>query len=360
MNIPQIMGLRFTTPLTEQKTQNNNTPRFGLKMTKPLSQDTVSFGATAKMLTSRTEGISLQVARGVNKAAEPMQEKIKKFLNGLIGDMVATDLNPKNPIWKICDRVKTPRSIVEKSATRQYNCRSEVLDFMTDLNGAKIVMRDGRKKYVEKVLTRFLKPIEKGEIELIEIENKRPMTTAKMKRSAKEQYDYASIDFLEKMQRTQEEKWETLNLKERRTVRFDMNDLTDMNYSAIHFLFKFPEEPRPFELTLMGKDVNELKDLDDKLFKILNNKEVDRKYKPLKDLVAPLMEPGNKEYLEKFNQYRGEAFLYQREKEPNAFIGNSNVPSYFLPLRANIPPEFDLNNLNRIMLECEKPAKKKK
>ena len=72
------------------------------------------------------------------------------------------------------------------------------------------------------------------------------------------------------------------------------------------------------------------------------------------------MEPGNKEYLEKFNQYRGEAFLYQREKEPNAFIGNSNVPSYFLPLRANIPPEFDLNNLNRIMLECEKPAKKKK
>ena len=62
MNIPQIMGLRFTTPLTEQKTQNNNTPRFGLKMTKPLSQDTVSFGATAKMLTSRTEGISLQVA----------------------------------------------------------------------------------------------------------------------------------------------------------------------------------------------------------------------------------------------------------------------------------------------------------
>ncbi len=359
MNIPQIMGLRFTPQVSENRVKNNSC-NYGLTMTKPLAYDTVSFGATAKMLNSRTEGISLQVARNVSKAAEPMQEKIQKFMNGLFGDLVATELNPKNPVLKICGRVKTPKSIVEKSATRQYNCKAEVLDFMTDLNGAKIVFRDGRKKVVEKVLSRFLQPIEKGEIELIEIENKRPKATLKMKRSAKEQYDYASIDFLEKLQRAQEEKWESLGAREERLVRFDMSDITDINYPAIHFLLKFPEELRPFELMVMGKDVNDIKELDDKLFKILNNKDIDKKYKPLVDVVKPLMEPGNQQYLEKMNQYRGDAFLFQREKEPNAFVGALDTPPYFLPLKYNLPPVYDLNNLYRIMIECEHAGKKKK
>lgn len=366
MNIPKIIGLRaFQT--TNNSGSNNKTvsypnTNYGLTMPRALSKDTVSFGATAKMLQSRAMGgVSLGVARSISKAAEPMQEKIETFMNRLFGDLVATQLNPKLPVFKLCGRVKTPKSIVEKSATRQYNCKAEVLDFMTDLNGAKIVMRDGRKKTVEKLLSRFFPAIEKGEIELIEIENKRPKTTEKMKRTAKEQYDYASIDFLEKMQRVQEEKWESLGLREKRRVRFDMNDITEVNYSAIHFLFKFPGEPRPFELMLMGKDVHDLKELDDKLFKILNNKDIDKKYKPLVDIVKPLNEPGNKEYLEKFNQYRGEAFIFQREKDPNVFVDlSSDTPAYFLPLKSNLPPVYDLNNLNRIMLECENHPKKKK
>lgn len=364
MIIPKINGLRAFQATNNSSNTTASYPQtnYGLIMPRPLLKDTVSFGATAKMLESRAMGgVSLGVARSISKAAEPLQNKVKTFMQETFGEMVATKLNPKNPIYKICDRGKTPKSIVEKSATRQYNCKAEVLDFMTDLNGAKIVMRDGRKKYVEKVLSRFLIPIEKGEIELIEIENKRPKTTAKMKRTAKEQYDYASIDFLEKMVRAQEEKWESLDLKEPRRVRFDMSDLTDVNYSAIHFLFKFPGESRPFELMLMDKDVHDLKELDDKLFKILNNKDIDKKYKPLVDLVKPLTEPGNKEYLEKFNQYRGDAFIFQREKEPNVFVDiEDEAPAYFLPLKYNLPPVYDLNNLNRIMLECENHAKKRK
>lgn len=365
MIIPKIIGLKaFQTSRSDNSNQGVSYPQttnYGLKMSPALSKDTVSFGATAKMLKSRSQGgVSLGVAKSISKAAEPMQKKAETFLNELLGDLVATELNPNNPVFKICGRVKTPKSIVEKSATRQYNCKAEVLDFMTDLNGTKIVMRDGRKKYVEKVLSRFLAPIERGEIELIEIENKRPHTTTSMKRYAKEQYDYASIDFLEKLQHTQEEKWESLGLKEKRTVRFDMSDLTEVNYSALHFLFKLPGEPRPFELMLMGKDVHDLKELDDKLFKILNNKDIDKKYKPLVDIVQPLTEPGNKEYLEKFNQYRGDAFIFQREKEPNVFAESLDAPAYFLPLKYNLPPVYDLNNLNRIMLECEKTAKKKK
>lgn len=364
MNIPQINNIKFF-----QTIQNNNTntvksypqTNFGLKMQEPIKTDTLSFKATAKMLQSRSQGgVSLSVAKSISKAAEPMQKKAEAFLNDLLGDLVATELNPNNPIYKIGGRVKTPKSIVEKSATRQYNSKSEVLDFMTDLNGTKIVMRDARKKTVEEILTRLINPIQKGEIELLEIENKRPNITKRLKGIDKEKYDYASSDFLEHLQRIQETKWESLNLKEPRRVHLDQNDLTEVNYSAIHFLLKLPGEPRPFELMLMGKDVNDIKELDDKLFKILNNKDIDKKYKPLVDIVKPLMEPGNKQYLEKFNQYRGDAFIFQREKDPNTFFTPENTPSYFLPLKYNLPPAYDLNNLNRIMLECEQTAKRKK
>lgn len=356
MNIPKINSLRFF-QVTNNDTNNVSYPNtnFGLKMQEPIKADTLSFKATAKMLQSRSQGgVSLIVAKSISKAAEPMQKKAETFLNELFGDLVATKLNPKNPIHKICGRVKTPKSIVEKSATRQYNCKAEVLDFMTDLNGTKIVMRDGRKKTVNKILARFIQPIEKGEIELIEIENKRPKTTSKFKRKAKEQYDYASVDTLEQLQRIQEEKWESLNLKESKRVNLNLNDITAVNYSAIHFLFKLPGEPRPFELMLMGKDVHDLKELDDKLFKILNNKDIDKKYKPLVDIVKPLMEPGNKTFLERFNQYRGDAFIFQREKEPNVFVEKQDVAPYFLPLKSSLPPQYDLNNLYKIMSECEK------
>lgn len=364
MIIPQITNFKAFQTLKNNNNENISNPQtstYGLKMCPPLLKDTVSFGATAKMLQSRSQGgVSLIVAKSISRAAEPMQKRAETFLKNIFGDLVATELNPNNPIHKICGRVKTPKSIVEKSATRQYNCKSEVLDFMTDLNGTKIVMKDARKKTVEETLSRLIKPIQKGEVELLEIENKRPKSTTKLKRSAREQYDYASVDFLENLQRIQEETWEGLNLKEPRRVRVDLNDLTEVNYSAIHFLLKFPDEPRPFELMLMGKDVNDIKELDDKLFKILNNKDIDKKYKPLVEIVKPLMEPGNKQYLEKFNQYRGEAFLFQREKAPNTFFTSEDAPSYFLPLSYNLPPVYDLNNLNRIMLECEKTAKKKK
>lgn len=359
MNIPQIMGLQLTNPLQQNKQKQSSvtSTNFGLKMNAPLTRDTVSFQATTKKLVSRSYGVSLKVAKNINEEAQPMQDRLHKYLFNLFGDLIATDLKPNNIIYTIKDRAKLPKSIVEKSATRQWNCKAEVFDFMTDLNGAKIVMKDGTKKSVEKVLKRFFGEIEKGNIELLEIENKRPIITKDYKRNKKTQYDYASIDFLEDMKHVQEDKWDSMNLKERRIVRTDMNDLTDMNYMAIHFLFKLPGESRPFELTILGKNVNTLKDLDDKLFKILNNKNVEKKYYPLKDIVKPLTEEGNEDLLETFNQYRRDAFIFQREKQPTTFADDDL--DFFLPLKYNLPAKYDLNNLYRIMKECDAKAESK-
>ena len=109
MNIPQIMGLRLMSPFTEQK-QQRRTSSFGLTMAQPLLKDTVSFGATAKMLTSRKDGVSLKAAREVYAITETMQPKIQKFLNELFGDLQVTQFKPQNPIFNTF--IKNTASII--------------------------------------------------------------------------------------------------------------------------------------------------------------------------------------------------------------------------------------------------------
>lgn len=357
MLVSAIQSFRLKKEQTPQQPTNLPINKYGLKMAKPLLQDTVSFGATAKKLESRTLGVSLDTARKVNKEAGLMQKKVLKFMQETFGDLVATDMNPRNLIYTIKDRTKTPVSIMEKSATRQLNSKSEILAFMTDLNGAKIVMRDGRKKYVDRVLDRLIEPIRSGMVELIEIENKRPIVVKGLKGAKKEQFDYASMEKLNEIVEAEEYKWVDKHGKKKHLIKFDPDDYTDMNYCAIHFLLKFPEESRPFELMVMGYDVSVLKDLDDKLFKILNNKNVGKEFQPLVKIVQPLLEPGNAPLLEKFNLYRAEAFLFQKEKEPKAIIAK-NQPVYLLPMRYDLPPELDLNNLYQVYLQCTEAAQK--
>lgn len=353
MQILGVSNYQFFNPLKNKTQQNNNRiNNFGLTMSQPLSCDMVTFSATPKNLENRAYGVSLDTARRVYKEAEPMQKKVTDFMQNVFGDLIATDMNPHNLIYCIKSRTKSPVSIMEKSSTRQLNSKSEILTFMTDLNGAKIVMREGRRNYVDNVVERLLEPIQSGEVELVEIENKRPSIVKGMKGAAKkEQYDYASIKMLSSLVDAEENKWLDKNGKKKHFVKFDTDDYTDLNYCAVHFLLKFPEEERPFELMLMGYDVSLLKDLDDKLFKILNNKNAGKEYKPLVKIVKPLLELGNAPLLEKFNKYRAEAFLFQREKEPKAMIVK-NSPVYLLPMRYDLPPELDLNNLYKIYTQC--------
>ena len=359
MQILGVSSYQLFNPLKNINQQNNNrVSNFGLTMSQPLSCDMVTFSATPKNLEDRALGVSLDTARRVYKEASPMQKKVTDFMHNVFGDLVATDMNPQNLIYDIKSRTKTPVSIMEKSATRQLNSKSEILTFMTDLNGAKIVMRDGRRKYVDKVLERLLEPISSGQVELIEIENKRPAIVKEMKGAAKkEQYDYPSMKMLSSLVEAEENKWLDKHGNKKKLIKFDPNDYTDLNYCAVHFLLKFPEEERPFELMLMGYDVSLLKDLDDKLFKILNNKNAGKEYQPLVKIVKPLLEPGNAPLLEKFNKYRAEAFIFQREKEPKAIIVKNN-PVYLLPMRYDMPPELDLNNLYKIYSQCKEVENK--
>ena len=54
-----------------------------------------------------------------------------------------------------------------------------------------------------------------------------------------------------------------------------------------------------------------------------------------------------------FADYRAEAFLFQRTRPPIKYSADDSR-EYFLPMTVDLPGEYDLNKLNRMLIECEK------
>ncbi len=360
--------------ITPQKIRDNNItmPRFGLKLARPLQKDTVTFGSspTVKKLATKAKGVGIPMRDAINahlKAAE-IQPEINAYFVKLFESITATKSKPQNPVEEVKGRAKGDLSIWEKAKTRGWKSLDEVFLNMTDLNGEKVVLRDGSPKGAKQALRMLLSGINSGAIILEEVEVKRPIVAKKMKKFDKEKYDYVPTDVMRKFVKDAE-----------KIMGKKVNHLepcfTDCNYSAIHFLFRFPGQRRVFELQMMGHDVSVYKALDDLFFKIIDNKAVESEFGPIKTLIDALKEEKNASYLEKFNKYRADSFLFQREKEP--VLTAERGPEYFLPLKYNIPykdmisPKFykklvdeygivgnpyDFNNIYKIYKVCRPKA----
>ena len=340
-------------------TAQNNTTNFGLKMARPISCDSVSFGATPKNLQSWKGAMSRNVAIDIYKITSKRQKKVDTFVEGLWGSLCCTKYRPDNLIYKLSCRAKMPDSIIEKAATREWSSKSEVFAKMTDLNGAKIVLRDGSRPPVEIVLSALESAVLDGKVEVVEIENKRPHIAEKLKGVDSLKYDYALPDTLKHLKLAND------SIHPSKKAKLVPCDYTKSNYPAIHILCKLPGEDWVFELQIMGYDVALYKDLDDILFKILNFKNVDKKCKPIVDIIKPLNKPGNSAIKDSFNQYRSNVFLFQREKAPH-IRKTKQYTERFLPIKDEIEDGelrdlLDMNHLYELFLECnaKKPVKKK-
>ena len=298
MNILSLNNLKFVYPLNKTEKKNSvSIPVFGLKMKQPLDRDTVSFGATEKLLKTRTNGINKKTAKQINAEAELIQEEIDRFIKGILSDLIVTTEKPNNIIEYIKGRAKSPDSIVEKSETLGLNSKAAVFLNMTDLNGIKIVLRDGSKASTKKVLDRFQQYIEKGFIILTEVENKRPAEAKKLKGRDASKWDYGEPIHLEHFVDNAEKAMG-------KEVNYLPPDYTPANYSALHFLFRLPGQKRVFELQLMGRNVAVFKDFDDKIYKIINNKNPGNDYKPLVEALKPLIVSNEEKELLKYIKLR--------------------------------------------------------
>ena len=358
MKILPVHSINILNINRPKKQAENDVSRYGIYLSKPLAQDIVSFKSTPKKLIDRSIAIPRKVANDINKLASERQYKVREYLNSIYGSFVATKYSPENIIFGLIDRAKSPDSIIEKAATRGWTTKASILTKMTDLNGGKIILRDGSRKGVNIILDILADSIKNGHVDLVEIENKRPIAAKKLKGHEAFQYDYAEPEKLEELCEL------TNKIHPSEKVNYIPADYTESNYPALHFLLKLPGEDWCFELQIMGYDVDLYKHLDDLIYKILNCKNIDKKFKRIEDIIAPLNEGGNLRLREQFNQYRSNVFLFQRAKAPH-IRKNEKYVERFLPVSNEIEDSemrevLDMNHLYSIYLDCMNKQPKKK
>ncbi len=381
MNIQQISN--FIPKLAVGNNQNSNksiTTNFGLKMSSPLARDTVSFKGTPKVADKAWE-INKATAMKIRKKLEPKAKRVFDLIDNTFGDLVATPKEPDGPILEIGKRLKSVGSIAEKTGSRQWINANEIIENMTDLIGAKIVLRDSNKATVDSVLSRFIPMIKSGTIELLEIENKRPAIVKGLPEADAAKYDYASINMLKKMANAQNAVWKKGGNNSKVATKLD-NDFTNANYCAIHYLFRIPgRNAVTFELQVLGNNTNKAKHVDDAVYKIMDGKNPSTTSDEFKNLFAPLAKDGKffekepnaqeivKNARDLFNKYRGEVFLFQRTKADMPY-SKKKVKEQFLPIPYRLFPEdierrygissydFDFNNIAKIQQRAEREAEK--
>ena len=401
MNIQKISLNSALTWNAVKYTDNDNTSnsKYGLKMSAPLVHDTVSFGirkgrktlqaaryaarAAAEKAAALEEEIDKNAVTNKELPAEQKIWKINKkdaeyihsqilkpqiyirnFIHNLFDDLIYSEKNPRNPIMEIHDREKKVPSIIEKTATLKLRSVQEVFDNVTDLNGVKIVMRKkAGQDEMDFVLDRFVPMIKTGQTELKEIEVKLPVAVKSLPMKEQEKYIYASMGMLKRLIEVQEGVWNTKNTSKEniRKVVFRIQ-YTKGNYCALHMLFDFPnnKELRVFEAQFMGAYEGEGKDLDDIVFKLLDGKEVDKKYHKIKKLIEDL-KADKTGAIDRFKQYRKDAILGLRERErhENATqkTTSKNAKLFISAEKYNLTPEYDLNSMLDLKNEADQNAK---
>lgn len=394
MNVQKI-SVNTTVPMNMSNYDREfGMPKYGIKYSFPLTCDTVSFQggkkgrkalqilkqaakAAERKVEEFAEDVGLVTVKElpaeqkiwkINKRdAEEIHSKILKpqayirnFIHNLYDDLLYSEKSLKNPILEIHDREKSVESIIEKSATRKWTNIQEILDNMTDLNGIKIVTRKkAGKEEMDYILDRLVPMIKTGQLELKEIEIKRPAAIKHLSAKEQAQYDYASMPMLKKLIEVQEGVWNTKKTAKEniRKVNFGKPQYTPGNYCALHLLLDLPnKDARVFEAQFMGAYVGAGKDLDDILFKILDGKHVNKKYTRIKKLFEELKADttGAKD---RFMQYRKDALFALREKELREATANKsmgkNIKLFISAEKYNLTPEYDLNNLMDLKIDCD-------
>ncbi len=307
----------FNTPNFSLHLKNENAniksavPQYGLKMSAPLQSDTVSFGATAKNV---NRIISSKVGNDIEKNAKHYELQVSAIFMSILTPLISTEEKPNNTIEYFSVRTKSRNSIAAKSGEvkgdyvkgellkngKKCKEKDAITLNMTDILGAKSVLTNGTKQNAKKVIDCFTNAIKNGQLRLREIEQKVPKSCEKdqemLARCA-----YANDTTLDKMKLASEKRFGN-------NVATNYRDYTSANYSALHFLFDVllkDQNDKPIwktvEFQLIGHDVNAYKGLDDILYKLLNGKDVDKKYNQLRQVLKPIILP--KELYDLYNEH---------------------------------------------------------
>lgn len=320
----EFMNIQLLTPkmILLQKRCTNSTVSYS-NLTG-LNKDTVSFSSKEKNdnknLDSMADAVSVSTAKKAHNEVNQAGKRIFSTLKRYLKPLVATSSSPNNPICAgesgIKYRSKEDISICEKTATRKIKNKQEIFE-MGDVMGFRIVLREHSPKNVEKVLKQLAEAVKHGDLNIIEIENY----------LLPDGRGYVSPKALEKLA-------SVCNPNE---LDINLNKKIKSGYPAIHIGIK-SKEGYIGEIQIMGKDVEDVKDLDDWFYKILDHKPLKKKYKSAQIKIENAINSLTPDQMNAFMQYRRDSFARAFDLEPKEY--NTRKKSKFIDIPYFLPEEL--------------------
>lgn len=361
MNIQALTPKFFRNDIITRSNQNGlNVNNASYPNLRPLEKDTVSFGAKTKFIVDVAEAVE-DVAKkkvagewnyetpitrqGIIDLLDSFEKPFSKFLRDLKAEMkhlVATDSKPNNPIMPglagIKGRIKSVEGVEVKSNSRKLFTIEQIAQ-MGDVAGARIVMRDASPENTALVFDAIGNMVKKG-AKIKEVENYR--STPKN--------SYVSQSTLDEFEALCQKFGQYPEIK---------NKSLPNSYTAVHVTFELPDG-KLVELQIMGRDMENVKEVEDLFYKWRCEKDFAPKYRPIQTIFERIMPTLDDFQNTTLARYIKDSYEHALEIPAMPAKRKPNYDKdYFLPFPYSLPQELSYKNLHRMMEECNGRAKKK-
>ncbi len=330
--LPQSFNNKFRNNIVTGSNNSLN-PNVSYKNLNQPAKDTVSFSGGEKILKTKTHEITYDLAKKVYNNANEDLINIKWVLKKYLKPLIATNTTPENPICPekigLKYRIKGPESIREKATSRGIT-RMKDLVLIGDIIGARVILRDAKKNSVEKILKQLSTAVRNGDLKLVEVENHYPVPEA----------SYATEKALKAIAKE-------ANLPV-------ITEETKSGYRAIHLTAK-TKHGYHAEIQIMGRDVEDLKEIEDICYKIRCKKGVPAKYRLIEEEVKPAIESLSKPNEKLYMRYINDSYDFAAKLPPRKI--NSRKKQEYIPIPYFLPKALDFLHLAQMKEVCDKLAK---
>ena len=354
--------INFNKYQNKNKTTNLSAPKLA-----PLAQDTVSFTGARNLNRELFNAFENQdVCQAISKNAKPAEKLLAKQLNSALSDLVITNTNPNGIIEPLALRIKSPRSIREKIASKleqsiiqhdrdnfiSPNDPLDIKNSIQDIVGARVLVKQSSTKVNAQIIDRLIKLVEAGELKITGIELLMPPDDMEIQ----PYFDDMDLERLAAAVNVAKQSEPYIEVK---------RNITTSGYTALHLdvdlsnpKFLSRNDGYQGEIQIIGSDVAYFKEVEDLCYKIRQKKDVKsghEAYKPFVDYFTKYLNQtaGTRAA---FEEYTYRAYMAQRQKDPSSpDYNHDKLPTLEeCEMQKFLPKELDYNNLAAIKDNCDK------
>lgn len=352
----------FSIPNYQINNRHQNTyysPTFGLRIQEPLKTDTVSFGIKRTIKTSNIANMANNdvVSQAIQEIHEP-HKKLKELLEEEFGDLACDKNKFGKQLITIGERIKGIFSARQKTGSRNWSSRDEILQGMTDLSGHCIILEE-RRAFTE-CMNRFIKLIKSGKIIIAKTEEinadeikglpvEYHVIPPKYRRGKiVESHDSLSPQKLQELKKT---------LIDVYNPSYKMSDTVDSisGYSGLHVIVK-THGGHFSEIKFLTRAMADVQHVENMLYKIRNGKTLPDKYSYIETILAelkPLPEYASDKERKEYEKLSKAISKYTLEVYKDALKHPYTKDAIFPKPSDPHIAKYDFNKLKKLIEACE-------